>query len=262
MALLTGELNPLSPHWRPRDQKHGQLLKGNILHFFYFPDSYGYWLPLNDNSETIDRNNGHWHGGCGVCVCISVFLCIVCLFLLSVYSVLDAPLLSTVSYWLLHLSYCIRPCQTNQHSAGTPHNRLVCLALLPLLCTTAALLRGSEWTLCLDMVSGTFCTKAFCAYFEMNFFVFMQVQCRYRGSVQSLPTKCPTTSSKCMFRISILYVLYEAHWWLSLVVIWYPLLSRTRRVPVWSCLVCYCTLMYPVTIRKQITIKPLREELY
>ncbi len=41
------------------------------------------------------------------------------------------------------------------------------------------------------------------AYFEIDFYVFTQVQCRYHGSAPSPRTKCPTTSSKCKFRVTV-----------------------------------------------------------
>lgn len=56
------------------------------------------------------------------------------------------------------------------------------------------------WQDTLDTLSGTWCTMAFHTRLFWNWFsvcVFAQVQCRYRGSVPSPPTKCPTTSSKC-----------------------------------------------------------------
>lgn len=106
--------------------------------------------------------------------------------------------------------YCISLCQINQHSVETRHNRLVSLALLRLLYTRAALLRRSEWTRC-----QRHCTQ-WLFMCDMPILkltsVSMQVQCKYRGSVPSPRTKCPTTSSKCTFRVSVcivgMYVLF------------------------------------------------------
>lgn len=122
---------------------------------------------------------------------------------------LGGPLNATVipCHRLLYLQYSITPCQTNQYSVEIPHNRLVSLAVLCLFSSVK-----KAW---MDMVSGhadrdtvhngcSCMTSLFQNWFCLS--VFVQVRCRYHGSVLSPQTKCPTTSSKCNFTVSVCVV--------------------------------------------------------
>lgn len=57
-----------------------------------------------------------------------------------------------------------------------------------------------------DIVHNGFSCMTFLFWNWFGSCVSAQVQCRYRGSVPSPRTKCPITSSKCNFRVSICIV--------------------------------------------------------